>query len=97
MTASAVAIDPVVLDVLADSDVVEAVSRIVGWEREIRRQYASLASESEFTSQTDVNEARTRARSNIAQAKHEQANARERLGSLVSRLVEDLVRDREAS
>lgn len=97
MTAAAITIDPATLDVLAHPEVVDAVSRLVGWEREIRKQYAAVTSESEFTSQTEINAARTRMTSNVAQARHEQAQVRERLASRVNRLVEELVRASEES
>ena len=85
MTTTAVTIDPVVLDVLADDHIVDLLSRLVAFERGIRREYAAANPTNfpEGTPTTVLNAARSKAHGNVTHARHEQAQISERLSARI--------------
>ena len=89
-------IDARVLDLLADEIVVECVTNCIDLERRIQRRYMATAS-AEYQSSTEQNEANSRTRNAVFQARSEQDRLRERLTDRLRRRVEEIGRkEREA-
>lgn len=101
MTATAITIDPIVLDVLADPDVVDAVSRFVGFERAIRAAYATPVNAAEIPHSGWGGSPEGDQQRYIAAQVHDlrarRDHAAQALGQRLVRRVEDFVRESEAS